>query len=77
MLPYATGDDVIRCIEIVRKELANKDIVVDEDVLQEITEDIMGISYAKGGDYSDAIIQSFARTYIMYEMYKKFTEKKS
>lgn len=72
ILPYATENDVIRCAEIVRKELSNKNVTVNDNVLKEITEDIMGISYAKGGDYSDNIIQSYARTYINYGFYKKF-----
>lgn len=71
-LPYASENDITRCIEIVRKELSKKNVIVNDNVLKEITEAIMGISYAKGGDYSEYIIQSFARTYIEYGQYKKF-----
>jgi hypothetical protein len=34
----------------------------------------MNISYSKGGDYSDKIIQSFAETYVEKGFYKKFIE---
>ena len=70
--PYATHNDLIRCTEIVRKELGNRDIIVDEDVLKKITVDIMNISDAKGGDCSNDIIRSFAGAYIATGLYKKF-----
>lgn len=70
--PYANHDDLIRCTEIVRTELGNRDIIVDEDVLKKITVDIMNISDAKGGGYFSDVIRSFAIRYIVWEFYKKF-----
>lgn len=70
--PYADYNDLKRCTEIVREELRNRDIIVNDDILKKITVDIMGISYAKGGGYSEAIMRSFAGTYIVTGLYNKF-----
>ena len=40
--------------------------------MAKITKDIMNISYSKGGDYSDMIIQRYAETYIEEGFYKKY-----
>ena len=69
---FSQEDDFSRCSEIVRKGLQGKNIVVKDAVLKKITEDIMNISYAKGGDYSREIIYSFANTYIEHGLYKKY-----
>lgn len=69
---FSDKNDVSRCIEIVRKKLAERNVSVNEEVLKKITEDIMNISYSKGGDYSDGIIRSFAEVYIKERFYKKF-----
>mgnify|MGYP001119264671 FL=1 len=69
---FSQGDDFSRCFEIVKKELQGKNIVVKDNILKRITEDIMNISYAKGGDYSREIIYSFANTYIERGLYKKY-----
>ncbi len=65
-------EDINRCIEVVRKILIKKEINVSEDVLEKMTKNIMNISYAKGGDYSSKIIQSYAETYIEEKFYEKF-----
>lgn len=69
-LPYANEDDIIRCIAIVKQELSNANLDIDNLVLRKITLDIMGISYAKGGGYSNYTIRKFAEVYIKQELYK-------
>lgn len=69
---YAKLEDIDRCIIIVKHELNKRNIIVSENVLKEMTIDIMNISYSKGGDYSNEIVQSFARTYVEEEFYKKY-----
>ncbi len=69
---FSQKDDFSRCSEIVRKKLQEKNIVVEDVVLKRITEDVMNISYAKGGDYSREIIYSFANSYVEHGLYKKY-----
>jgi len=69
---FSDENDILRCTEIVKDELTKKNINVDEVVMNKITLDIMNISYSKGGDYSNDIIQSFAETYVEEGSYKKF-----
>ncbi|GFI18156.1 hypothetical protein IMSAGC009_03328 [Lachnospiraceae bacterium] len=69
---YAKLEDIDRCIIIVKHELNKRNIIVSENVLKEMTIDIMNISYSKGGDYSNEIVQSFARTYVEEGFYKKY-----
>ncbi|MEG0899240.1 MAG: hypothetical protein RSF40_05960 [Oscillospiraceae bacterium] len=57
---------------IVEEELVKNNVNVNDETLNKITLDIMNISYSKGGDYSDNIIQSFAETYVEEGFYKKF-----
>ena len=64
--------DVRRCMAIVRNELIKKNISVTNNILEKITKDIMNISYSKGGDYSDTIIQRYAETYIEKGFYKEY-----
>ncbi|WMJ23166.1 hypothetical protein RBG61_00480 [Paludicola sp. MB14-C6] len=71
---FANQNDIIRCSEIVRKELTKNNIAVNDNVVNKIAIDVMDISYSKGGDYSDSVIQSFAETYIEEGFYKKFIE---
>ncbi|WP_315103027.1 succinylglutamate-semialdehyde dehydrogenase [Capnocytophaga sputigena] len=49
---------------IVREILDSKAITINEEYCQAITLEVMGISYAKGGDYSPEIIKSFAKSYL-------------
>lgn len=72
---FSKKDDFNRCSEIVKKKLQGKNIVVKDAELKRITEDIMNISYAKGGDYSREIIDSFADTYIEHGLYKSILAK--
>ncbi len=69
---FSNPDDINRCTEIVSKELLKNNVNVNEEVLNEITLDVMNISYSKGGDYSVKIIQSFAETYVEKRLYIKF-----
>lgn len=69
---FSDKNDISRCTEIVKNELTKNNIDVDEVAINKITLDIMNISYSKGGDYSNDIIQSFAETYVEEGFYKKF-----
>ena len=60
------------CVKIIGNELTKKNIIVGDNVLKKIAGDIINISYSKGGDYSDEIIQSYAETYIEEGFYKKY-----
>ena len=71
---FSSANDYKRCTEIVRKKLSQRNICVSDDVLDKITEDVMNITYAKGGSYSYDIVQCFAETYVEEEFYKKFLE---
>lgn len=71
---FSNDSDYKRCTEIVRKELSKRNVSVSNDTLDKITEDVMNISYAKGGSYSSNIVQCFAETYVEEEFYKKFLE---
>ena len=71
---FADSKDIRNCTEIVKKELLKNNVNVNDDILNKITLDVMNISYSKGGDYSDKIIQSFAETYVEEGFYKKFME---
>ena len=69
---FSNVNDINRCKEIVKKEFIRRNIGVNDDILNKITEDIMNISYSKGGGYSDKVIHCFAETYIEEEFYKKY-----
>ena len=71
---FSNANDYKMCTEIVRKELSQRNICVSHDVLDKITEDVMNITYAKGGNYSYDVVQCFAETYVEEEFYKKFLE---
>ncbi|MEG0979909.1 MAG: hypothetical protein RSE39_07755 [Oscillospiraceae bacterium] len=69
---FSDDSDIKRCTKIVEEELVKNNVNVNDETLNKITLDIMNISYSKGGDYSDNIIQSFAETYVEEGFYKKF-----
>jgi len=69
---FANQNDIIRCTELVRKEFNKRDLFVDDVILNKTAVDIMNISYAKGGGYSNSEIKSYAEVYIESEFYKKF-----
>jgi len=62
--PYATAEDLQKCMVIVREILDSKAITINEEYCQALALEVMGISYAKGGDYSPEIIKSFAESYL-------------
>ena len=62
--PYATTEDLQKCMVVVREILDNKAITINDEQCQAIALEVMGISYAKGGDYSPEIIKSFAEGYL-------------
>lgn len=68
---FANQKDILRCTEIVRKELLKNNVNFNDGILNKITIDVMNISYSKGGDYSDLVIQRFAETYVENDFYKK------
>ena len=53
-----------------KKRVITKNICVSDDVLDKITEDVMNITYAKGGNYSYDVVQCFAETYVEEEFIK-------
>ena len=61
---YANSNDIERCKKIIKEELLKKNKILNHASLDEITIEIMNISYSKGGDYSEEIIRSFATVYI-------------
>lgn len=61
---YVDKNDIERCKKIVKEEILKKNKELNGISLEEITIDIMNISYSKGGDYSEDIIRSFAMVYI-------------
>ena len=69
--PYATTEDLQKCTVIVRETLDNKAITINEEYCQAIALEVMGISYAKGGDYSSEIIKSFTESYLKTSKYKE------
>ena len=69
---YIDDSNIKKCSDIIYGLLKEKNIIVDRDVLNKITIDIMNISYAKGGSYSEKTIKCFATTYIEDSLYKKF-----
>ncbi|WP_314199386.1 succinylglutamate-semialdehyde dehydrogenase [Capnocytophaga sputigena] len=62
--PYATAEDLQKCMVVVREILDSKAITINEEYCQAIALEVMGISYAKGGDYSSEVIKSFAESYL-------------
>ena len=49
---------------LLEKYLDSKAITINEEHSQAIALEVMGISYAKGGDYSSEIIKSFSEGYL-------------
>ena len=68
---FSNADDYKMCAEVVRSELFKRNVTVSDDILEKITEDVMNITYAKGGDYSYDTVQAFAEVYVEEEFYKK------
>ena len=62
--PCATTEDLQKCMVVVREILDSKAIIVNDEQCQAITLEVMGISYAKGGDYCSETIKSFAEGYL-------------
>lgn len=62
--PYATTEDLQKCMVIVREILDSKAITINDEQCQAIALEVMGISYTKGGYYSSEIIKSFAKSYL-------------
>lgn len=55
--PGATTDDFVKCKSIVAEYLEDNHSDLDSEVLN-----VMGISYSKGGDYSDRCIRAFCKS---------------
>ena len=67
----ATTEDLRKSMVIVREILDSKAITINDEQCQAIALEVMGISYAKGGDYSPEIIKSFAKSYLKTSKYKE------
>ena len=62
--PYATAEDLRKSMGVIREILDSKAITINEEYYQVIALEVMGISYAKAGDYSSETIKSFAEGYL-------------
>ena len=62
--PCATTEDLGKSMVVIREILDSKAITINEEHCQAIALEVMGISYAKGGDYSSETIKSFAEGYL-------------
>ena len=62
--PCATTEDLGKSMVVIREILDNKAITINEEHCQAIALEVMGISYAKGGDYSSETIKSFVEGYL-------------
>ena len=71
-MTYIDDRAIKKCSNIIYELLKEKNIIVDIGILNKITMDIMSISYAKGGSYSEKTIKCFAKIYIEEGLYKKF-----
>ena len=69
--PYTTTEDLQKCMVIVREILDSKAITINDEQCQAIALEVMGISYAKGRDYSSEIIKSFTESYLKTSKYKE------
>ncbi|SHI86577.1 hypothetical protein SAMN02745751_01246 [Dethiosulfatibacter aminovorans DSM 17477] len=66
---YSNKDDIKNCKEIVRSEIKNRGLDQLNGIIEIIVEDIMNITYAKGGGYSKDTLKSFAEVYFDEYMY--------
>ena len=64
MLLYEKSDEREQCKAIVLEQFKKAGIDLAEDDLNNYTIEIMNISEAHGGDFSNDVIQEFARGYI-------------
>ena len=62
--PCATTEDLGKRMVVIREILDSKAITINEEHCQAIALEVMGISYAKGGDYSSETIKSFVEGYL-------------
>lgn len=62
--PCATTEDLGKSMVVIREILDSKAITINEEHCQAIALEVMGISYAKGGDYSSETIKSFVEGYL-------------
>ena len=62
--PYATAEDLRKSMGVIREILDSKAITINEEYYQVIALEVMGISYAKAGDYSSETIKSFVEGYL-------------
>ncbi|WP_449623146.1 hypothetical protein [Robertmurraya sp. Marseille-Q9965] len=69
---YANEKEIKRCQTLVREMVKIREIKLNDEIIKMVTSDIMNITYATGGDYSDSTLTSYVKTYIDKKMYKKF-----
>jgi hypothetical protein len=75
--PYATDQDLKRCINIIEDYIEELTLSLSKDQTQAITIDIMNISYSHGGDYSDEIIHKYTESYFDSNLHLKSIPKNS
>ena len=62
---------LVKNMKVVHDKLLLENIDVSKEQLEEITRDIMNISYSKGGDYSCEMVGLFADGYIQKGLFQK------
>ena len=68
-------DNFKRCQNVVVNIMKKKNINIEEYNIEEITKDIINISYAKGGDDSSDIIFGFTEGYLGSGLHKRYHKK--
>jgi len=68
---FANKEDVENCKIIVRKEICERSLFQLEDVIDDIVQEIMNITYSKGGDYKENTLTAFTKLYFDNEFYNK------
>lgn len=69
---YEKKSDIDRCRLIVKKEIKVRELRILEKLVDVISDEILNISYSKGGDYSDSTLSAFASVYFDNALYKKY-----
>ncbi|MBI9015485.1 MAG: hypothetical protein JEZ08_24840 [Clostridiales bacterium] len=72
IMMFVKESDKVRCSSIVLNEIETLDLQVLKNFIKEISEEILNISYSKGGDYTESMLSAFAAGYFGKEMYKKY-----
>jgi hypothetical protein len=62
---FATDDDIIRCKRLLQSVLREKEVSSPpDDKINEMVRNIMALTYAKGGDYTEGGLEAYIRIYL-------------